>query len=69
VLLIGLPLAALLTGCVTLLRSSNGGNEERQAAEQPSSAIRVHLPTRIIAAATLAAGLILAIVALHVLAN
>ena len=69
VLLIGLPFAALLTGCVTLLRNSNGGTEERRAGRQPSAAIRTHLPTRIIAAATLAAGLILAVVALHMLAN
>ena len=69
VLLIGLPFAALLTGGVTLLRNSNGGTEERQAARQSSAAIHAHLPTRIIAAATLAAGLILAVVALHMLAN
>ena len=69
VLLISLPFAALLTGCVTLLRNSNGGTEERQAGRQPSAAIRTHLTTRIIAAATLAAGLILAVVALHMLAN
>ncbi len=69
VLLISLPLAALLTGCVTLLRNSNGGAEERQTGRQPSAAIRTHLPTRIIAGATLAAGLILAVVVLHMLAN
>ena len=68
-LLIGLPFAALLTGCVTLLRNSNGGTAERQAGRQPTGAIRTHLTTRIIAAATLAAGLIPAVVVLHMLAN
>ena len=68
-LLIGLPFAALLIGCVALLRNSNGGAEERQAAGQPSAAVRTHLSTRMIAAATLAAGLILGVVILHMLAN
>ena len=69
VLLISLPFAALLTGCVTLLQNSKGGTEERQASRQPLAAIRTHLPTRIIAAATLSAGLILVVVVLHMLAN
>ena len=69
VLLIGLPFAALLIGCVTLLRNLNGGAEERQAAGQPSAAIPTHLSTRMIPAATLAAGLILGVVFLHMLAN
>ena len=68
-LLIGLPFAALLTGCVTLLRNANVGAEERQAAGQPSAAIRTPLSTRMIPAATLAAGLILGVVILHMLAN
>ena len=65
VLLIGLPMAALLTGSATLLWNSYGGSE----AGQPSEAIRAHLPRRIIMAETLAAGLILVVVALHMLAN
>ena len=69
VLLISLPFAALLIGGVTLLRNSNGGTEERPAGRQSPAAIRTHLPTRIIAAATMAAGLILVVVALHMLAN
>jgi hypothetical protein len=69
VLLIGLPFAALLTGCVTLLGSANGGPNKAQSARQSSASIFASLSTRIIAAATLAAGLILAVVALHVLAN
>jgi hypothetical protein len=69
VLLIGLPFAALFTGCVTLLWNANGGPKESQSAKQSSTPIYAQLPTRIIAAATLAAGLILAVVALHMLAN
>jgi hypothetical protein len=69
VLLISLPFAALLTGCVTLLRNLNLGTEERQTARHSSATIPTRLLTRIIVAATLAAGLILAIVALHMLAN
>ncbi len=59
VLLIALPFAALLAGCAALLWNAIGGNEESHA----------RLPARIIAAVTLAAGLILAIVALHMLAT
>ena len=57
VLLICLPLAALVTGCAALLF-------------KPSTApVDTNLPTRIIAAATVAAGLILVTVILHMLAN
>ena len=59
----------MLTGCVTLLRNSNGGTEERQAARQSYAAIHTHLPPGDSAAATLAAGLNLAVVNLHMLAN
>ena len=69
VLLIGLPLAALFNGCVVLLRNSNDRTREGQIAKQPFAAIRTQLPTQIIAATTLAAGLILAVVILHMLAN
>jgi len=59
VLLIGLPLAALILGGVALLRKSG----------RTPAALQSRLPVRIIAAATVAAGLILAVVALHMLAN
>jgi len=65
VLLIALPLAVLIIGCVTLLRRWKGSAELRQAARQ----VRAHLATLLIAAATLTAGGVLAIVALHVLTN
>jgi hypothetical protein len=64
-LLIALPLAVLLTGCSTLLRNWSGEVQLRQAASQTLAAIRAHLATLLIAGATLTAGGILAIVALH----
>lgn len=69
VLLIGLPLAVLVTGCVTLLRNWSDDTEQRQAARTPSTSFRLHLATLIIAAATLAAGVVLAVVAVHMLTN
>ena len=64
VLLLGLPFAALLNGCLVLLRSSNDGT-----GEGPFATIRTQRPMKIIAAATFAAGLILVVVVLHMLAN
>jgi hypothetical protein len=69
VLLIGLPFAVLVIGCITLLWTRNGATGPRQAALRRFIAIRVHLATLIIAAATLAAGVILAVVAVHMLTN
>jgi hypothetical protein len=58
VLLLALPLAALVTGCATLLH-----------ARQSLAQIRANLATLFVAAATLTAGGILAVVILHMLAN
>lgn len=69
VLLIALPLAVLVTGCGTLLRAWNREMELRQAARQTLGAIRAHLATLVVAAATLTAGGILSIVALHMLTD
>ena len=69
VLLGALPLAVLAIGCATLLRSWTSDAELRQAARQTLAAVRSHLATFLIAAATLAAGAILTIVALHVLTD
>ena len=69
VLLIGLPFAALLTGSVTLLLNWNRGPDPQRPAKQPSAAVRTDLATRIVAAATLSAAVILVVVALHMLAN
>ena len=69
ILLIALPLAVLVIGCATLLRSWNDDVELRQASRQMLSEIRAHLATLFVAAATLTAGVILAIVAMHVLTD
>jgi hypothetical protein len=69
VLLIALPLAVLVIGCATLLRSWSDDVELRQASLQTLSAVRAHLATLLVAAATLTAGVILAIVALHVITD
>jgi hypothetical protein len=65
ILLMAMPLAVLVIGGATLLRSWKSDAELRQAARQMLATIRAHLATLLIAAATLAAGAILAIVALH----
>ena len=68
-LLIVLPLAVLVTGCVTLLRRWSAEVELRQATRQTLAAISAHLATLLVAGATLTAGGVLAIVALHMLAD
>lgn len=69
VLLIALPLMVLITGCATLLRRWSNEAELRQAARHTLAALRAHLATVMIAGATLTAGGILAIVALHVITD
>jgi len=69
VLLMALPFAVLLIGCATLLRGWSDDDELRKAARQTLAAIRGHLATLIVAVATLTAGGILAIVALHSLTD
>lgn len=69
VLLIALPFAVLAIGGTTLLRSWNHDAELRQAARLTLAAIRSHLATLLIAAATLTAGGVLVIVAAHVLTD
>ena len=68
-LLIALPLVVLITGCGTLLRRWSDEVELRQATRQTLAAISAHLSALLVAGATLTAGGILAIVALHVLTN
>ncbi len=63
--LIALPLAVLVTGCVTVARRWSDEAELREAARQILAKLRAHLATAMIAGATLMAGGILAIVALH----
>lgn len=68
-LLIALPLAVLVAGCGTLLRGWRDEVELRQATRQILAAIRAHLATLLVAGATLTAGGVLAIVALHMLTD
>lgn len=69
VLLLGLPFTVLVSGCAALLHSWNRGIVLPLTARQSLAMIRAHLATLFIAATTLIAGVILAIVVLHVLAN
>ncbi len=69
VLLIALPLAVLGTGCLTLLRAWREDPDLRQVARQTLAVVRAHLALLLIAATTLMAGGILAIVALHVVTD
>jgi hypothetical protein len=68
-LLIALPLAVLVTGCGTLLRSWSDEVELRQATRQTLAAISAHLATVLVAGATFTAGGVLAIVALHMMTD
>jgi hypothetical protein len=68
-LLIVLPLIALVTGGVTILLRWNDDAALRSAATSAMAAARAQLAMLLVAAATLAAGGILAIVALHALSD
>jgi ABC-type Fe3+ transport system permease subunit len=67
--LMAMPLAVLLIGGSTLLRSWNNNAELRQAARQMVRTVRAHLATLLIAGATVVAGGILGIVALHAITD
>jgi hypothetical protein len=69
VLLIALPLAVLVTGCVTLLSAWSRDAELRHATENVLAAIRAHSAMLLVFVATFASAAILAIVALHVLTD
>jgi hypothetical protein len=69
VFLIALPFAAFGIGCATVWRSWRSDEELRQAASKTLAAVRAHLATLLIAGATLVAGCILAIVAVHVITD
>jgi len=66
IFLIGLPLLVLMTGGATLWQRWRHESELRQATRNGLALLNAHLATLLIAAATLAAGGFLAIVALHV---
>jgi hypothetical protein len=69
VLLIVLPSVVLAVGCATLVRGWRQDADLRGTAWQTLAAIRAHLATLVLAAATLAAAGILAIVAAHMLTD
>jgi hypothetical protein len=66
VLLITLPLAVLVTGCLTFLRSRRA---LPQGVQEGFAAIHTDSAMPFVAAMTLTAGVVLAIVAMHMLAN
>jgi cytochrome b561 len=67
VFLIALPLAALVIGCATVLRSWRSDAEFRRATLETLAAVRTHVATLLISGATLVAGGILVIVAVHMI--
>jgi hypothetical protein len=67
VFLIALPLAVIVIGCAALLHGWRSDAELRQAAQETLVAGRAHLATLLIAGATLMAGGILAVVAVHMI--
>jgi hypothetical protein len=69
VLLFALPLTALVAGSVTLMRNWRRDPELRLATRQILSALRAHLAMLLVAAVSVTAAGILAIVALHVLTD
>jgi hypothetical protein len=68
-LLIALPFAVMVLGSGTLLHSWREDPELKDATQRTLVLIRGHLAMLLIAGATLTAGIILAIVGLHVLTD
>src|SRR5262249_37721136 len=69
VLLLALPFAALVTGCVPLLNSWNRDFVRPHGARQTLALVRAHPAALFVGATTLTAAVILAIVVLHMAAN
>ena len=69
VLLITLPIIVLVIGCAVLLSSWNSDDGLRQAARHPLIAIHTHILTLFVAAETMTAGLVLAVVIVHILTH
>jgi anti-sigma factor RsiW len=65
--LIALPFAAFMVGAVAVCRSWRADAALRQAALQTLSVARAHVSAIIVAGATITAGGILAIVAMHMI--
>ena len=69
IFLIALPFVVFVIVCATVLRSWRTDVQLREAALQTLAAVRAHLAALLIVGATLVAGGILAIVALHVITD
>jgi hypothetical protein len=69
VLLIALPFAVLVTGCLTLARSWRNDVGLSRAVQRTLAAIQADRAMLIVAASMLTAGAVLAIVVMHMLAN
>jgi hypothetical protein len=69
IFLIAMPVAAFFIGCATVLRSWRTDAQLRQATLTTLTAVRAHVAALLIALATLTAGGILAIVAIHVITD
>ena len=69
ILMIALPLAVVLVGCVTIARAWHKDETLRQATRETIANLRAHLATFVICLATAMAVAILAFVALHVLTD
>lgn len=67
VFLVTMPLAAFVVGSAIVLRSWRSDPEFRRATQEILNTARAHATSLLIAAATLMAGSILAIVALHMI--
>lgn len=67
ILLIAMPLTALISSCIVLLRTWQKNAELRYAASQTYALVRAHLATLIVAVATFAAFGILSVIALHMM--
>jgi hypothetical protein len=69
VMLIAMPLGVLVLGSLTLRRSWSNDPELQSAARQTFITFRRYIATVLVAAATLSAGVVLAIVSLHILTD
>ena len=69
VLLITLPLAVVVTGCLAFLRNWSKGREFPRSVQEWSAAIHADPVMLFVGALTLTAGVVLAIVAVHMAAN
>ena len=69
IFLVAMPLAAFVIGCAVVLRSWRNDAELRKATLQTFAVVRAHMAALVIAGATLIAGGVLAIVAVHVVTD